>query len=96
MEEQRLWMCENRVLRRIFGSKTDEITGGWRRLNEEELSDLYCSPNVFLVIKPRRMRWVGHVACMKERKVTYRFLAGKPQGERLFAELVVDMRIILK
>ena len=55
---------ENRVLRRIFGPKRDEVTGEWRKLHNEELNDLYCSPNIVRVIKLRRMRWVGHVASM--------------------------------
>jgi hypothetical protein len=68
-EEQRLRVFENRVLRRIFGPKRDEATGGWRRLHNEELNDLYSSPNIIRVMKSRRMRWAGHVARMggKER-----------------------------
>ena len=61
-EERRLRAFENWVLRRIFGPKRDEVTGEWRKLHNEELNDLYCSPNVVRVIKSRRMRWVGHVA----------------------------------
>jgi hypothetical protein len=60
-------MFENRVLRRIFGSKRNEVTGEWRKLHNEELNDLYCSPNIVRVIKPRRMRWVGHVARLGEK-----------------------------
>jgi len=58
---------ENRVLRRIFGPKRDEVTGDWRKLHNEELNDLYCSSNIFRVIKSKRMRWAGHVARMGER-----------------------------
>jgi len=65
-EERRLRVFENRVLRRIFGLKRDEVTGEWRKLHNEELNNLYCSPNIIRVIKSRRMRWVGHVARMGE------------------------------
>jgi hypothetical protein len=61
-KERGLRVFENRVLRRIFGPKRDEVTGEWRKLHKKELNDLYCSPNIIRVIKPRRMRWAGHVA----------------------------------
>ena len=70
-------MFENRVLRRIFGPKRDEATGEWRKLNREELNDLYSSPNIIRVIKSRRLRGTGHVACMGDRRCTYSFLEGK-------------------
>jgi len=69
-------------LRRIFGCKRDEVTGEWRKLHNEELNDLYCSPVIVRVVKTRRMRWVGHVARMGERRVVYRVLVGKPEGKR--------------
>ena len=61
-------MFENRVLRRIFGPKRDKVTGEWRKLHNEELNDLYSSPNIFHVIKSRILRWAGHVLCMGERR----------------------------
>ena len=75
-------MCENRVLRRIFGPKRDEVTGEWRKLHNEELNDLYCSPSIVRVIKSRRMRWSGHVACMGEKRGVYRGLVGTSNGKR--------------
>jgi len=81
-EERRLKVFENRVLRKIFGPKRDEVTGEWRKLHNEELSELYTSPNIVRVIKSRRMRWVGHVACMGERRGVYRILVGKPEGKK--------------
>ena len=63
-EERRLRVFENRVLRRVFGPKRDEVTGEWRKLHNEELSDLYSLPNIVPVVKSRRMRWAGHVARM--------------------------------
>jgi hypothetical protein len=69
------------VLWRIFGPWRDEVTGEWRKSHNEELNDLYCSPNIVRVIKWRRMRWGGHVARMDEEKVVYRFLVGKPEGK---------------
>ena len=81
-EERKLTVFENMVLRRIFGPRRDEVMGEWRRLHNEELSDLYSSPNIVRVIKSRRMRWAGHVARMGEERGVYRFLVGKPEGKR--------------
>jgi hypothetical protein len=77
-EERRLSVFENRVLRRIFGPKRDEVTGEWRKLNNEQLNDLYCSTNTVRVKKSRRMRWAGHVARMGKRRCVYEVLKGKP------------------
>jgi hypothetical protein len=74
---------ENRVLRRIFGPKRDEVTGEWRKLHSGELHILYSSPDIIRQIKSRRMRWVGHVAHMREGRNVYRFLVGKPEGNSL-------------
>jgi len=81
-EERKLRVFENRVLRRIFGPRRDEITREWRRLHNEELNDLYSSPNIVRVIKSRRMRWAGHVVRMGEDTGVYRVLVGKPEGKR--------------
>jgi len=70
---------ENRVLRRIFGPKRNVVTRKWRKLHNEELHDLYSSPNISRVIKSRRMRWAGDVARMGERRGLYRVLVGKPE-----------------
>ena len=74
-------MFENRVLRRIFGPKRDEVKREWRKLHNEELNDLYSSPNIVRVIKSR-MGWAEHVARMGERRGVYRVLVGKPEGKR--------------
>jgi len=72
----------SKELRRIFGPRRDEVTGEWRRLHNEELNYLYSSPNIVRVIKSRRMRWAGHVACMGEEMGVYSVLVGKPEGRR--------------
>ena len=81
-EEGKLRVFENKVLRRIFGPRRDEVMGEWRRLHNEELHDLYCSPNIVRVIKWRRMRWTGHMARLGEERGVYRVLVGKPEGRR--------------
>jgi hypothetical protein len=73
---------ENRVLRRIFGPKRDEVTGEWRKLHNEALHNLYSSPDIIRQIKSRRMRWAGHVARMGEERKLYKVLVGKPEGKR--------------
>jgi len=75
---------ENRVLRRIFGPKGDEVRGKWRKLHNEEHNDLYSSPSIVRVIKSKGMRWAGYVASMGERRGVYRVLVGKPEGKRPF------------
>ena len=75
-------MFENRVLRRVFGSKRDEVTGEWRKLYNEELRDLYSLPNIVRVVKSRRMRWAGHETLMGEGRGVHRVLVGKPEGKR--------------
>ena len=94
-EERRLRMFENRVLRRIFGPKRDDVTEECRKLRNEELNDLY-SPNTFRAIKSRRMRWAGHVALMEERRGVYRILVGKPGERDHLGDPDVDGRIILR
>jgi len=86
---------ENKVLRRIFGPRRDKVTGEWRRLHNEELNDLYYSPNIVRVIKSRRMRWAGHVARMSEERGVYRVLVGKPEGKDHWGDQGVDVWIIL-
>jgi hypothetical protein len=81
-EERRVRVFENGVLRGIFRLKRDEVIRERRELHSEELSDLYCSPNIFRVIKSRRMRWAGHVAHMGEKRGLYRVLVGKREGKR--------------
>jgi hypothetical protein len=80
-EEHRLRVLENRVLRRIFGPKRDEVTGGWRKLHDEEIRELYSSPSIIRIIKSRWMRWARHVARMGEKRNAYRLLVGKPEGK---------------
>jgi hypothetical protein len=81
-EERRLRVFENRVLRRIFGLKRDEVTGEWRKLHNGVLNDLYSSPNIVRETKSRRMRWVGNVAHVGEGRGVYRVLVGKTGGKR--------------
>jgi hypothetical protein len=80
-EEHRLRVFENRVLREIFGPKT-EGDGTWRKLHNDELHSLYSSPNIVRVIKSRKMRWAGHVARMGEGRGVCRVFVGRPEGKR--------------
>ena len=91
-------MFGNKVLRKIFGPKRDEATAEWRKLHDEELNDLYASPNILrVIIKSRRMRWVGHVECMGDRRDACVVLVGENLRERDHLETPgVDGRIILK
>jgi hypothetical protein len=95
-EERRLRVFENRVLRRVFGPKRCEVTGEWRKLHNEELNDLYCSSNIVRVIKLTRMRWVGHVAHMGERRGVYRVWCVNLKKRDHLGNSGVDGMIILR
>jgi hypothetical protein len=75
-------VCDNRVLRRIFGPKRDEVTREWRKLHSEELHNLFSSPDIIRQVKSRRMRWAGLVARMGEERKVYKVLVGEPEGKR--------------
>jgi hypothetical protein len=94
-EERRLRVFENMVLRGIFGPRRDEVTVEWKRLHNEELNDLYCSPNIVRVIKSRRMRWAGHVARMGVEMGVYRVLVENRRERDHWGDLGVDWWIIL-
>jgi hypothetical protein len=81
-EEHRLRVFENRVLRRIYGPKRDEVTGEWRKLHNKELYSLYSSPEIIRQVKSRKMRWARHVARMGEEREVYKVWVGKPEGKR--------------
>jgi hypothetical protein len=95
-EERRLRVFENRVLRRVFGQKRDEVTGEWRKLHNEELNDLYSLPNSVRVVKSRRMRWAGHVARMGREEVCTGFWWGSLREGDHWGDPDIDGRIILK
>jgi hypothetical protein len=78
-EEHRLRVFENRVLRRIFGPKRDEVTGSWRKLHNEDLHNVYSSPNIIRKIKSRRIGWTGHVERIGKKRNAYRIMVGKPE-----------------
>jgi len=94
-EERKLRVTENMVLRRIFGTRRDEVTGEWRRLHNEELNDLYCSLNILRVITSRRMRWAGHVVRMGEERGCMVYWWGNRKEGDHWVYLVIDGRIIL-
>jgi hypothetical protein len=81
-EHNTLKLFEVRVLRRMFGPKREEVAGGWRRLHNEELHNLYTSPDIVRVMKSGRMRCAGHVARMEEMRSAYKILLAKPEGKR--------------
>jgi PAS domain-containing protein len=95
-EERRLRVFENRVFRRVFGSKRDEVTGKWRKLHNEELSDLYSLPNIARVVKSRRMRWAGHVARVGRKEGCTRCWWGNLRERGRLGDPDVDGRIILR
>jgi hypothetical protein len=82
MQEHRLRVFKNRMLRKTFGPKRDEVTGEWKRLHNEELYDLYVLRNIIRVIKSRRMRWAGNVGLVEEKRGACRILKGKPEGKK--------------
>ena len=95
-EERRLRVFENRVLRRVFGPKREEVTRERRELQNEELNDLNFSPNIVRVIKSRRIRWAGHVARMGDRRDIYRILVGEREKKNHLVDPDIDGRIILR
>ena len=95
-EEHRLRVFENRVLRRVFGPKRDKVTGEWRKLHNENLSDRYPLPNIVRVLKSRRMRWAGHVARMGQGRGVYSVLVGKPEERDHWGDPNADGKIILR
>jgi len=94
-EERKLRVFENMVLRIIFGPRRDEVMGEWRRWHNEELNDLYSSPNIVRVIKSRRMRWAAHVACMGEERGCIGSWWGNRRERDHWEDLDVDGWIIL-
>jgi hypothetical protein len=94
-EEHRLGAFEKKVVMIIFGPKRDEVAAGWRRLQNEELSNLYASQNIITVIKSSKLRWAGHVVYMGQKRNKYKLLVWKSKGKKYSQDLDVDGRIIL-
>jgi hypothetical protein len=82
-KKQRLSVFENRVLRRIFGPRRDEVTGDWKTLHNEQLHNLYPSPSIIRMIKPRSVRWAGRVERIRKKRDAFRILVGKSEGKKL-------------
>jgi hypothetical protein len=95
-EEHRLRIFENTVPRNVFGPKRDEVTGVWTRLRNEELNDVYSSPNIIWVIRSRRVRWAEHVSCMGDRRVAYMILVGDLMERDLLEDPAIDGSVILQ
>jgi hypothetical protein len=95
-EKRKLRVFENRVLRRVFGPKRDEVRGEWRKLHNEELNDLYSLPKIVRVVKSRRMRWAGHVARMGEDRGVHMVLVGKPEEKRSLGRPRIILRWIFR
>jgi hypothetical protein len=91
-EEHKLRVFENRVLRKIIGPKRDNVTGEWRRLQNEQLHDLYSSPDIIRVVKSRNMRLLGRVTLKGKRRVAYRVLVRKPEGKKLWEDNEIDLQ----
>jgi hypothetical protein len=87
---------ENRIMRRIFGLKREEVAGGWKRLHNGELHNSYASPNITRVIKSRRMRWVGHVTCMGEIRNAQKVFTGKLEGRDHTEDIGIDRKLLLQ
>jgi hypothetical protein len=94
-EEHILRVFENRVLRRISRPKRDEMTGGCRKLHNEDLHNLYSSPSIITMVKSRRMRWAGHVARMEEKRNAHRLLVEKSEGKRPLGRWVDNIKMDL-
>jgi hypothetical protein len=92
----RLRVFENRVLVRLFGPERDGVTRQWGKLHNMELSDPHSLPNIVWVIKSRRMRWAGYIACMRKRRGVYRFMVGNPEGKRLLGIFRKILRCIFR